>query len=51
MKRALITWEKKILRKIYGLTYVDGYWGIKMNEELCNKFKSPDVVTVIKVCR
>jgi hypothetical protein len=51
MERVLWTWERKILRKLYGQTYKNGYWRIKMNQEICNKFKSPNIATVIKVCR
>jgi hypothetical protein len=51
MERVLMTWERKILRKIYALTYENGYWRIKINQEIYNTFKSPDIVTVIKVCR
>jgi hypothetical protein len=46
MERALMTWERKILRKMYGRTHENCY-----NQEICNKFKSPDIVTVIKVLR
>ena len=42
MEIALMMWEKKILRKIYGPTYGNGSRGIKMNREMYNKFKSPD---------
>jgi hypothetical protein len=38
-----------MLRKIYGPTYENGYWRIQMNQEMCNKLKSPDTVTVINV--
>jgi hypothetical protein len=51
MERGLMTWERKILRKIYGPTYENGYWRIKMNQEIYNKFKFPNIVNVIKVCR
>jgi len=44
-------WEREILRKAYGPTYESGYWRIKMSWEIYNKFKSPDIVTVINVYR
>jgi hypothetical protein len=50
MERVLMMWERKILRKIYGPTYENGYWRTKMNQEIYNKFKSPNTVTIIKVC-
>jgi hypothetical protein len=31
MKTALMTWERKIMRKIYGPKYQNGFWGTKMN--------------------
>ena len=30
---------------------MSGSWRVKMNQEFYNTFKSPDIVTVIKVCR
>jgi hypothetical protein len=42
-----LDWERKILRKIYRPTYENGYWRIKMFQEIYNKFKSLDIVTVL----
>ena len=39
-------WEKKILRKKYEPTYVNGSRGIKMNPEIYNEFKSADIITL-----
>jgi hypothetical protein len=30
MEKMLMTWERKILRKIYGPTYDNGHWRIKL---------------------
>jgi hypothetical protein len=49
MERMLMTWERKILRKIYGPTYENLHWRIKINSELESKYKSQDSVSVIKV--
>ena len=46
-----MTWERKILGKIYGPTKENGQWRIKTNEELGSKYKSQDNVTVIKIRR
>jgi hypothetical protein len=48
-----MTWERKILRKIlvYGPTYENGRWKIKINSELETKYKCQDIVSVIKVRR
>jgi hypothetical protein len=51
MEKMLMTWERKILRKIYGLTKENGQWRIKRNEELMTKYKAPDIVNVIKIRR
>jgi len=44
-----MTWERKSLRKIHWPTYENDYWRNKMNLEIYNVFKSPDIVTLIKV--
>ena len=46
-----ITWEREMLRKIYGPTKENGQRRIKTNEELRTKYKSQDIVTVIKIRR
>jgi hypothetical protein len=46
-----MTWERKILRKIYGPTKENGQWRIKTNLELMTKYKSQNIVTVIKIRR
>jgi hypothetical protein len=45
----LMTWERKILRKIYGPSKENGQWRIKTNAELITKYKSQDIITVIKI--
>jgi hypothetical protein len=46
-EKMLMTWERKIMRKIYGPTKENGQWRIKTNLELITKYKSQDIVTVI----
>jgi hypothetical protein len=46
-----MTWERKILRKIYGPKIERGVWKIRRNLETQNMYKSPDIVTEIKVRR
>jgi len=50
-EKMLMTWERKILRKIYGPAKENGQWRIKTNLELIEKYKSQDIVTVIKIRR
>jgi hypothetical protein len=45
-----MTWERKILRKIYGPKSEQGVWR-RSNLEIQNMYKSPDIVTEIKVRR
>jgi transcription termination factor 2 len=47
----LMTWDRKISRKIYGPTKENGQWRIKTNEELITKYKSQDSITIIKIRR
>jgi len=51
IEKMLMTWERKILRKIYGPRKENGQWRIKTYEELRTKSKSQDTVTVIKIQR
>ncbi|KAJ4445732.1 hypothetical protein ANN_12417 [Periplaneta americana] len=51
MEEQLMTWERKILRKIYGPKYENGYWRIRYNTELKAQYKSPDTVVEIKTRR
>jgi len=46
-----MTWERKILRKIYGPTKENGQWRIKSNDELMTIYKALDIVNVIKIRR
>jgi hypothetical protein len=39
------------LRKIYGTTKENGCWRIKINHEIREKFKSSDIISVIKLRR
>jgi hypothetical protein len=51
MASTLMTWESKILRKIYGPRSEQGVWRIISNLDIQNMYKSPDIVTEIKVRR
>jgi hypothetical protein len=50
-EKMLMTWERNILRKIYGPTEENGQWRVKTNSELMTKYKSQDVVSAIKIRR
>lgn len=47
----LNTWERKILRKIYGPIYDKGEWRIRTNSELQKLYKDSSIVTDIKIRR
>jgi hypothetical protein len=51
IEKMLMTWERKILRKIYGPTKENGQWTNKTNLELMTKYKSQYFVTVIQIRR
>jgi hypothetical protein len=51
IEKMLMKWERKILRNIYGPTKENGQWRTKTNEELRTKYKSQDIVIVIKIRR
>jgi hypothetical protein len=51
IEKMLMIWERKLLRKIYGPTKENGQWRIKTNAELIIKYKSQDIITVIKFRR
>ena len=50
-EKMLMTWERKILRKIYGPTKKNGQRRIKTNLELITKYKSQNIVTIVKIQR
>jgi hypothetical protein len=49
--KMLMTWGRKIVREIYGLTEENGQWGIETDSELMAKYKSQDTVSAIKIGR
>jgi len=49
MASTVMTWERKILRKIYGPKNEQGVWRIRSNLEIQYMYKSPDIMTEIKV--
>jgi hypothetical protein len=44
----VISWERKILRRIYGLVCVNGTWRIISNKELESLYNRPDIMAEIK---
>jgi hypothetical protein len=51
MASSLMTCERNILRKVYGPKCEQGVWRIRTNLELQNVYRSPHIVTEIKVRR
>jgi hypothetical protein len=49
IENILMTWERKILRKIYGPTNENEQWRIKTTSELITKYKFQDIVSVMKI--
>jgi hypothetical protein len=50
-EKMLMTWDRKILRKIHGPTNENGRRRSKTNAELITKYKSQDIITVGKIRR
>jgi hypothetical protein len=50
-ENALSTFERKILRRIYGPVQDNGQWRIRYNKELYELYGEPDLVTCIKLRR
>jgi hypothetical protein len=50
-KRSLRTWERKVLRKIYGPVSDNGIWRIRTNKELMALYQELDIVAEIKKAR
>jgi hypothetical protein len=50
-ERSLRTWERKVLRKIYGPVYDNGIWRIRTNKELMALYQELEIVAEIKKAR
>jgi hypothetical protein len=50
-ERNLLTWERKVLRKICGPVYDNGIWRIRTNKELVALYQELDIVAEIKKAR
>jgi len=48
-EKVLFTFERKILRRIYGPTQDKGRWRPIWNNEICNLYKDLNVVTILKL--
>jgi hypothetical protein len=44
----IITWERKILRRIFRPKKKDGIWKIRTNKELTELYNNPDIVAKIR---
>jgi hypothetical protein len=51
MEEALRAWERKILRRAYGMKRDTNGWRIRTNKELQDQYRSADIVTSIKARR
>jgi hypothetical protein len=49
MTNKLMTFERRIMRKIFGLSRTaDGYWRIKINQEINDILKGQNIIGFIK---
>jgi hypothetical protein len=51
MTRGLRTWEREVLRKIYGPVYDNRIWTIRTNKELMALYQEKDIAAEIKEAR
>ena len=47
----LNTWERKVLRRIFGAVCINNEWRIRTNAELEELYKAPKIVAAIKARR
>jgi hypothetical protein len=47
-EKLIITWERKILRRIFGPKKEDGTWKIRTSKELTELYNNPDIVAEIR---
>jgi hypothetical protein len=47
-EKIIITWERKILRQIFGPKKENGTWKIRTNIELTELYNNPDIVAEIR---
>jgi len=47
MKR-MGTWDRKILRRVHGPAVQQGIWRIRINQELTEIYKYPDIIADIQ---
>jgi hypothetical protein len=43
-EKMITTWDRRILRRIFGPKREDGIWKIRINKELIEPFNNPDTV-------
>lgn len=48
IEKKIITFENKVLRKIYGPTLEDGIWRMRHNIEIRERYKDPDIIAEVK---
>ena len=46
-----MVFERKILRKIFGPTYKNGFWRIKTNQELDKLIKHKNIINFVRAQR
>mgnify|MGYP000577815975 CR=1 FL=1 len=47
-QKCLVTWERKILRRIYELVYENISWSVGTNKETRNKYNSHYIMAILK---
>src|SRR5215813_8430549 len=50
-ERLLITWKRKVLRRIIGAIKENDVWRIRYNKEIADIYQDPDILVEIKKAR
>ncbi|XP_066908530.1 uncharacterized protein [Halyomorpha halys] len=50
-RRALLVWESRVLRKIFGAVKEEHRWRIRSNDEIKELYGEPDILCAIKKSR
>ena len=50
-EKLIDTFERKILRRIYGPINENGMWKMRSNKEIYDLFKEPEISTLVKLKR
>jgi hypothetical protein len=48
-EESMRVFERKVLRRVFGPVWENGFWHMRYNNELYQVFSEPDIVKIIKI--